>query len=177
MIKGLLISSSMLLMLAACSSTPKEEATEKEVVVEQEDTSVAEEQEKKLVEEKAQKELEEKKKTIYAKYYKTLSSLIRDLGINPDTDTKFVNGAGGGGLLYAELIDFNNDQLEELEKAIDSNLSQHRKKLINDQSEKLTNLESRIVKIENFYQDEKNQATARTSSLRRNSNLKLELGF
>lgn len=69
------------------------------------------------------------------------------------------------------------DQLEELEKAIDSNLSQHRKKLINDQSEKLTNLESRIVKIENFYQDEKNQATARTSSLRRNSNLKLELGF
>lgn len=69
------------------------------------------------------------------------------------------------------------DQLEELEKAIDTNLSEHRKKLINDQSAKLMNLDARITKIEDFYDSETMQMSARKTTIHRNSSLKLELGF
>jgi uncharacterized protein Yka (UPF0111/DUF47 family) len=69
------------------------------------------------------------------------------------------------------------DQLEELEKAIDTNLSEHRKKLINDQSAKLMNLDARITKIEDFYDSEIMQVSTRKTTLHRNSSLKLELGF
>ncbi len=41
------------------------------------------------------------------------------------------------------------DQLEELEKTLDTNLAENRKKAINDQFTRLMSLESRITRLEN----------------------------
>jgi hypothetical protein len=69
------------------------------------------------------------------------------------------------------------DQLEELEKTLDSNLSEHRKKLINDQSVKLAECENRISKLEKDCGLIHRMDKGRKANLRRSSNLKLELGF
>lgn len=68
------------------------------------------------------------------------------------------------------------EQLEELEKALDNNLTEHRNKLMTDQFAKLDRLDGRISKLERIYQnitfDKK-----RVGNLHQNTSMKLELGF
>ncbi len=68
------------------------------------------------------------------------------------------------------------DQLEELEKALDNNLTEHRNKLMTDQFARLNRLDGRISKLEKIYQNitiDKN----RVGNLHHKGSMKLELGF
>lgn len=70
------------------------------------------------------------------------------------------------------------DQLEELEKTLDNNLSEHRKKMVNEQASRLNDCNQRILMIEDAYDGQKylkeNQQRSRIHS---NAAMKLELGF
>lgn len=72
-----------------------------------------------------------------------------------------------------------HDQLEDLEKKLDSNLSEHRKNLMKDQEARITNFENRIAKLENTYQKGKFQMTdkLKNANITKKQSLKLELGF
>lgn len=70
------------------------------------------------------------------------------------------------------------DQLEELERAIDTNLSKERKEMVNHQSEKLSKCEVQLKELENSMYNvvpiHKGKAKV---NLPQNKKLKLELGF
>lgn len=70
------------------------------------------------------------------------------------------------------------DQLEELEKAIDTNLSEHRKKMIHDQTAKMMDCNRHLLKLERecrgrfpFIEQ------PRKTKIHHLSNSKLKLGF
>lgn len=70
------------------------------------------------------------------------------------------------------------DQLEELEKAIDTNLSEHRKKMINDQTAKMMDCNRLLIKLESdclrrFPLIDQ----PRKSEILHPTNIKLKLGF
>lgn len=68
------------------------------------------------------------------------------------------------------------DQLEELEKVIDKNLSEHRKKMINEQTAKMMECNHQISKLENKYIG-RFSFFKRSRKTRIHSNVKLKLGF
>ncbi|WP_019155981.1 hypothetical protein [Robertmurraya massiliosenegalensis] len=71
------------------------------------------------------------------------------------------------------------DQLEELEKTLDTNLAENRNKILNDQFSRLMSLDSRITKLENAFDNGPLQfiEKRRKTSLTQSSNMKLELGY
>ncbi|MDQ0155181.1 hypothetical protein [Robertmurraya andreesenii] len=70
------------------------------------------------------------------------------------------------------------DQLEELEKTLDSNLSEHRKKRMNDHVSKLNSCDDRLSKIENAFESRRSQFDSiHKSKYHSRPNMKLELGF
>ncbi|MGG0716745.1 hypothetical protein ABE096_03985 [Robertmurraya massiliosenegalensis] len=71
------------------------------------------------------------------------------------------------------------DQLEELEKTLDTNLAENRNKILNDQFSRLMSLDSRITKLENAFDSGplKFIEKKRKASLTQSSNMKLELGY
>lgn len=68
------------------------------------------------------------------------------------------------------------DQLEELERALDTNLSEHRKKMINEQTAKMMDCNNLISKLENKFNG-KISFFNRSRKTRMHSNVKLKLGF
>lgn len=68
------------------------------------------------------------------------------------------------------------DQLEELEKALDTNLSEHRKKMINEQSAKIMNCNNLISKLESEFNG-RISFFDRSRKTRIQPNVKLKLGF
>ncbi|WP_077213765.1 hypothetical protein [Bacillus dakarensis] len=72
-----------------------------------------------------------------------------------------------------------HDQLEDLEKTLDRNLSDYRKNKTKEQSLKLINCESKIFKLEGEYDKGRFQALDLTqnTSFTNKSGMKLELGF
>lgn len=109
--KRILLSSAFLLMLAACSNEENGQITKQSDKVTQVNDA-----ELKETEEKIEKELEQKKRNVYAAHYSALSTLINDNGIVPENHELgfWINNEENGGVLYAELLDFNNDDIEEL---------------------------------------------------------------
>lgn len=71
------------------------------------------------------------------------------------------------------------DQLEELEKTLDTNLAENRKKAINDQFTRLMSLESRITRLENACNSGplKFIEKKRKGEAVQGQNMKLELGY
>lgn len=68
------------------------------------------------------------------------------------------------------------DQLEELEKVIDTNLSEHRKNMISEQSAKMMKCYNQISNLENDYNG-RFSFFKRSRKTRLHSNVKLKLGF
>lgn len=70
------------------------------------------------------------------------------------------------------------DQLEELEKTLDNNLSEQRKKMVNEQASRLNDCNQRILMIEDAYDGQKYlKENQRRSRIHSNTAMKLELGF
>jgi len=108
--RRLLLSSSLLLILTACSN---EEGAQ--IVIQTDDIDQVKKEEPKETKETISIELEQSTKDIYAAYYSTLLKLIKENGFvneNHELGSK-INNQGNGGVLYAELLDFNVDGIEE----------------------------------------------------------------
>ena len=71
------------------------------------------------------------------------------------------------------------DQLEDLEKTLDHNLSEHRKTIVVEQSLRLIRCESKICKLEGEYNKGRFQAfeVPQNAGFTNNSGMKFELGF
>lgn len=93
--------SALTLVMAGCSSTTEEE--HKTTIYEVNADVLTLDEKNEL---KKQQQLEEQKARQYAQLYNTLNSAVNDFGIAANTEA--------AGVHYAELIDFNNDEIDEL---------------------------------------------------------------
>lgn len=65
------------------------------------------------------------------------------------------------------------DQIEELEKTLDDNLTKHKKNLLNEQSDKLRKCEIKLIKLERNLQ----LLTHKSEQTFEKTKMRLKLGF